>query len=132
MKYLCLIYNDETKLDAMSTSEFDAFCGEHVDYEDELRKDGHLIVAEPLESVQTATTLRVRSDKLSITDGPFTETTEQLGGIFLIDARDLNDAIRIASKIPSARLGSIEVRPVRELPGRLRDGSLEQQQAAPG
>lgn len=129
MKYLCLIYSDEKKLDAMSTDDFDAFCGEHVAYEDELRKDGQLIVAEPLESVQTATTVRVRSDKLSITDGPFTETTEQLGGFFLIDARDLNDAIRIASKIPSARLGSIEVRPIRELPDRVRSSALEQQAA---
>lgn len=129
MKYLCLIYNDETKLDAMSTDEVDAFCGEHVAYEDELREDGQLIVAAPLESVQTATTVRVRSDKLSITDGPFTETTEQLGGIFLIDARDLNDAIRIASKIPSARLGSIEVRPVRALPDRLRRDAVGQQTA---
>ncbi|MGH7573988.1 MAG: YciI family protein [Longimicrobiales bacterium] len=127
MKYLCLIYNDETKLDAMSTADFDAFCGEHIAYEDELRKDGQLIVAEPLESVQTATTVRVRSEKVSITDGPFTETSEQLGGIFLIDARDLNDAIRIASKIPSARLGTIEVRPVRELTEGQRSASLRRE-----
>lgn len=129
MKYLCLIYNDENKLDTMPPNEIDAFRGEHVAYEDELRKDGQLILAEPLESVQTATTVRVRSDKLSITDGPSTETAEQLDGIFLIDARDLNDAIRIASKIPSARLGSIEVRPVRDVPNRPRSSAADQQAA---
>jgi hypothetical protein len=84
-------------------------------YVEALRKSGHLIVTHALQSVQTASTVRVRSGKQSVTDGPFAETKEQLGGFFLIDARDLNEAIQLAAKIPPARVGSIEVRPVREL-----------------
>jgi len=80
-----------------------------------LRKAGILIAAEPLQSVQTATTVRVRNGKVSVTDGPFAETKEQLAGFYLIDARDLNEAIQVGAKIPPARVGSIEVRPVREL-----------------
>jgi len=115
MKYLLLCCNEEKKLNAMSKSEWDALVGETLAYLEELRKSGHYIVSEALESVQTATTVRVRNGKVSITDGPFAETKEQLGGFFLIDARDLNDAIQVASRFPSARLGSIEVRPVMEL-----------------
>jgi hypothetical protein len=115
MKYLCLIFIEEKKYDAMLQSEQDACVKEHLAYDDELRRSGHLIVTEALQSVKTATTVRVRNGKVSVTDGPFAETKEQLGGFYLIEARDLNDAIRIASKIPSARMGSIEVRPVMEL-----------------
>lgn len=81
---------------------------------EELRSNGQLIAAEPLQSVQTAATLRVRGGKVFVTDGPFAETKETLGGFFLINARDLNEAIQVASKWPSARLGSIEVRPIEE------------------
>ena len=115
MKYLCLVHNDEEKLEAMSESEFDAFSDEHVALDEELRKSGHSIVAEALQPVHTATTVRVRNGRLSTTDGPFAETKEQLGGIYLIEAKDLNDAIQVAARIPSARVGSIEVRPVWEL-----------------
>jgi|SRR5688500_12424984 hypothetical protein len=115
MKYLCLVFNDEKKLDAMPKSEYDALVAEHLAYDEVLRKSGHFIVAEALQPVQTATTVRVRNGKLSTTDGPYAETKEQLGGFFLIEARDLNDAIQVASKIPSARIGSIEVRPIMEL-----------------
>ena len=115
MKYLCLVHNDEEKLEAMSESEFDAFSDEHVALDEELRKSGHSIVAEALQPVHTATTVRVRNGRLSTTDGPFAETKEQLGGIYLIEARDLNEAIQVAARIPSARIGSIEVRPVWEL-----------------
>jgi hypothetical protein len=115
MKYLCLIFIEEKKYGAMPQSEQDACVKEHLAYDDELRKSGHLIVTEALQSVKTATTVRVRGGKVSVTDGPFAETKEQLGGFYLIEARDLNDAIRVASKIPSARMGSIEVRPVMEL-----------------
>lgn len=80
-----------------------------------LRESGHLLAAEPLHAVETATTVRVRNGKVSVTDGPFAETKEQLAGFYLIDARDLNEAIQVAAKIPPAREGSIEVRPVREL-----------------
>jgi hypothetical protein len=114
MKYLCLAYEEEGKLNAMSTSEWDALRGETLDYLDELRKNGYIIAAEALQSVRTATTVRVRGGKLSVTDGPFAETKETLGGFFLIAARDLNEAIQIAAKWPSARLGSIEVRPIEE------------------
>ncbi len=115
MKYLCLVYLEEKKLDAMSKTELDALIDERLAYDDVLRKSGHFIVAEPLQSVQAATTVRVRSGKVSITDGPFAETKEQLGGFFLINARDLNEAIQVAAKVPSARLGSVEVRPIWEL-----------------
>jgi hypothetical protein len=108
MKYLCLVYSDEKKLDAISDSE----C---LDFGEALQESGQRIAAEALQPVQTATTVRVRNGKLSITDGPFAETKEQLAGFYLIQARDLNDAINVASKIPPARVGSIEVRPIREL-----------------
>ncbi len=84
-------------------------------YLDVLKKNGHLLAVEQLEPVQTAITVRVRNGKLSVTDGPFAETKEQVGGFFLIEARDLNEAIQVASQFPSARFGSLEVRPVREL-----------------
>ncbi len=115
MKYLCLVYLEEAKRNALPKSELDALVAEHLTYDDTLRKSGHFIVAEALQSVQAATTVRVRNGKVSTTDGPFAETKEQLGGFFLIDARDLDDAIQVASKIPSARVGSIEVRPIWEL-----------------
>ena len=83
-------------------------------YDKELEKSGHYIVAEALQSVQTATTVRVRNGKASITDGPFSETKEVLGGFILIQARDLNEALQVAAKIPLARYGSVEVRPVME------------------
>ena len=108
MKYLCLVYLDEKKLDQVPDSDCMA-CGEA------LKSSGHSIAAEALQSVSTATTVRVRSGKVSVTDGPFAETKEQLAGFYLIDARDLNEAIQLASKIPPARVGSIEVRPTREL-----------------
>jgi len=82
---------------------------------DKIKKNGHHIAAEALQPVETATTVRVRDGKVSVTDGPFAETKEQLAGFYLIDAKDLDEAIRIASEIPPARIGSIEVRPVREL-----------------
>lgn len=115
MKYLCLIYFEEEHLEALPESKIDAITGECLAYEAELQSSGHFIAAEALEPVQTATTVRVRDGKVSMTDGPFAETKEQLGGFFLIDARDLNDAIRVASRLPQAPLGSIEVRPIREL-----------------
>ena len=108
MKYVCLVYMDEATLADVPDSECMAF-GEM------LQESGKRVAAEALESIQTATTVRVRNGNVSITDGPFAETKEQLAGFYLIDARDLNDAIRIASNIPPARVGSIEVRPVRQL-----------------
>ncbi len=114
MKYLCTAYEEESKLNALSQSEWSELRAETLAYLEELKKSGDLIVAEPLQSVRTAATVRVRNGKLSITDGPFAETKETLGGFFLINARDLNEAIQVASKWPSARLGSIEVRPIED------------------
>lgn len=115
MKYVCLCYDEEAALRKMPEAEWNAVVREVHAYNDELRAKGCLITAEALESVRTATTLRVRNGKLSMTDGPFAETKEQLGGFFLIDARDLNEAIQVASRLPGARLGCIEVRPVMDL-----------------
>jgi hypothetical protein len=108
MKYLCLVYLDQQHWSAVPDRECFA-CGEG------LRQSGVLLAAEPLHPIDTATTVRVRHGKVSVTDGPFAETKEQLAGFYLIDARDLNDAIQVAAQIPPAREGSIEVRPVREL-----------------
>ena len=114
MKYLCLAYEEEQKLNALSKAEWDALRAETLAYVEALAKKGYLIAAEPLKSVRTARTVRVRNGKLSITDGPFAETKEILGGFFLINAADLSEALQIASNWPSARLGSIEVRPIEE------------------
>ncbi|MDB6141402.1 MAG: hypothetical protein JWP80_446 [Pseudomonas sp.] len=112
MKYLCLIYSNEQTFHSHPDSPRDDEC---FAYFQSVQASGHMLAAEPLESVQTATTVRVRNGKVSITDGPFAETKEQLAGFYLIDAKDLNDALQIAAKIPAARVGSVEVRPVRTL-----------------
>jgi hypothetical protein len=108
MKYLCLVYLDERRLGELPDEE----C---VAYDVQIRNSGHCVASEALESVQTATTVRVRGGKVSVTDGPFAETKEQLAGFYLLEARDLNEAIQLAAKIPPARVGSIEVRPVRPI-----------------
>jgi hypothetical protein len=112
MKYLCLIYDEEAKLNDMSPADGEAFMGEYFAFTEGIRQSGHYVGGEALHPVATATTVRVRNGSVSTTDGPFAETKEQLGGYYLIEARDLNDAIQVASRIPSARLGSIEIRPV--------------------
>lgn len=114
MKYLCLVYVEEKTLHALPQNERIAISNEAMAYCDELKKNGQLIGASPLHAVETATTVRVRGGKVSTTDGPFAETKEQLGGYLLVDVRDLNDAVRIASKFPAAQFGSIEVRPIKE------------------
>ena len=108
MKYLCLVYLDEKRLGEVP----DADC---VAFDTGLREDGRCLASEALQSVTTATTVRVRSGQVAITDGPFAETKEQLAGFYMVEARDLNEAIQIASRIPPARIGSIEVRPVRPI-----------------
>jgi hypothetical protein len=112
MRYACLIYDDEKKLGGMSKAEADSFMAEYFQFTEDVKQSGQYVAGEALHPVNSATSLRVRSGKLSTTDGPFAETREQLGGFYLIDARDLNEAIQIASRIPSARTGTIEVRPV--------------------
>jgi len=108
MKYLCLVYGEEKEIAAMTDNECMA-------YDQGLRNGGKCLASEALQPVHTATTVRVRDGKVSIRDGPFTETKEYLAGFYLVDAADLNDAIQIASQMPPARVGCIEVRPVREL-----------------
>ncbi len=112
MKYLCLIYQDEAELQKRSTEEMDKLSAEYQALAQVLQKNGHFVAAHGLESTHAATTVRVREGKTLVTDGPFAETKEQLGSVFVIEARDLNDAIQVAAKIPSARFGSIEVRPI--------------------
>ena len=114
MKYLCLIYDEERKLKSMQKSEAEAFMGEYFALTKDLRERGQYVTGEALQPVATATTVRVRDGSVLTTDGPFAETTEQLGGFYLVDARDLNEAIQIAARIPSARLGSVEIRPIVE------------------
>jgi hypothetical protein len=115
MKYLCMVFYDEKKLEALSASESQALDDESLANDNALRKGGHFIAAQALESINAATTVRIRNGKVSVTDGPFAETNEQIGGFILIEAQDLNEAIQLASTIPSIRLGGVEVRPIKEL-----------------
>jgi hypothetical protein len=115
MQYLCLVYMEETAFDGMSEAEQKALTRESLAYDEDLRRRGHFLGANALQPVNAATTVRVRNGKVSTTDGPFAETKEHLGGYILIDARDLNQAIQVAAKIPMARVGSVEVRPILHL-----------------
>lgn len=115
MKYLCLVYGEEAKIATMDDHECLA-------YDQGVRDSGRCIASEALESVATATTVRVRNGKLSVSDGPFAETKEQLAGFYLLEARDLNEAIQLAAKIPPARVGSVEVRPIRPIREQARSG----------
>lgn len=114
MKYLGIAYEEERKLNELSQAEWQALRQETLDYVESLRKTGRLIVTQALQSATTASTVRMRDGRLAITDGPFAETKEQIGGFFLFEARDFQEAVQIAAKWPSARIGSIEVRPVEE------------------
>jgi hypothetical protein len=116
MKYLCLIYDEESTWSSMPQHEMDAVMGEYFAFSDNLVKGGQMIAGEALDPVHTATTVRIRNGKMTTTDGPFAETKEQLGGFYLVEARDLNDAIQIAARIPTARTGCVEVRPVTVFP----------------
>ena len=112
MKYLCLIYDTEATMATMPREESEAFMGAYFAFTEETRARGQLVAGEALHPVATATTVRVRDGRVSATDGPFAETKEQLGGFYLIEARDLNEALQVAARIPSARTGCVEVRPV--------------------
>lgn len=112
MRYLCMAYEQERVLNELTREEWSVLREETLAYVQELREKGVLLAAEPLQSAKYAATVRIRGGALSVTDGPFAETRETLGGYFLVEARDLNEAVRIASGWPSARIGSIEVRPV--------------------
>jgi hypothetical protein len=114
MKYLCLIYSDENSLDSIPPNVLNAALDGCEEFSAALRNKGTLLAAERLKPTSTATTIRLDGERVSITDGPFAETKEQLGGFFLIEARDLDDAISVASKLPPARFGCVEVRPIME------------------
>jgi hypothetical protein len=118
MKYLCLVYGEENAIGRMD----DTHC---LDFDRSIRESGHCISSEALEPVDTATTVRVRNGKVQLVDGPFAETKEQLAGFYLIEARDLDEAIGIAAKIPPAEVGSIEVRPIRPIRTAPRRGSAQ-------
>jgi|ERR1041385_1161501 hypothetical protein len=117
MKYICLGYMEEKKWETMSESERNAFMDECFAYDDELRKNGHFAGGEALDSPRNATTLRYRNGKVSVTDGPYAETKEQLGGIMILEATDLNHAIQLISKHPGVRGGPFEIRPAADLSG---------------
>ena len=115
MKYLCLIYGEESAWTTSTQDQMATMAAEYMAYTDDIKKTGHLLGGEALEPTNSATTIRVRNGKPSTTDGPFAETKEQLGGFYLVEAKDLNDAIQVASRIPGAKYGSVEVRPVRSI-----------------
>jgi hypothetical protein len=112
MRYLCLIYENEKQWESLPPAESEAIMNEYFGFTEDIRKNGKMVAGEALQPTATATTVRVRNGKVSTTDGPFVETKEQLGGFYLIEAKDLNEALQIASRIPSARFGGVEVRPV--------------------
>jgi len=115
MRYLCLIYLDERQLAEMPEAQMGALNARHLEFNDGLLTNGHFIEAEALEPVGATTCVRVRQGKTTVTDGPYMETKEQVAGFYLIEARDLNEAIQICARIPSAPLGTIELRPCRDL-----------------
>jgi hypothetical protein len=115
MKFMFAIYHEENVLDAIPEAEMQALVDSAIEYSEELRRSGHYIASDALQRPQTARTVRVRSGKVSTTAGPFAETKEQLGGFFVIEAKDMDEACAIAARFPPARVGVIEVRPVQEL-----------------
>ena len=114
MKFMCLAYEEEDVLNALSPSEWDALRRETVDYVDALRADGTLVVTHALKSVRLAASVRVRDGRRLVTEGPYAETKELIGGFFVIEVRDRDEALALAARWPSARLGRIEVRPIEE------------------
>ncbi len=121
MQYLCLVYLQPSAFAGLTAAERQALDVASLENDEELRLSGHLIVAQALESVDQAVTVRVRDSGVSTTVGPFAETTEHLGGFVFVEARDLNEAIGIASRLPVARYGSIEVRPALDLAARVQE-----------
>src|SRR5262245_27105724 len=118
MQYLCLIYSDETMWPRMSKEDAESMMAEYMAFTAKVKESGHYLGGNRLQPTHTSTSVRVRNGNLSATDGPFAETKEQLGGYYLIEAKDLNDAIQVASRIPGARVGTIEVRPIAPVPAR--------------
>jgi hypothetical protein len=116
MRYLCLIYDDENARLSWPQSDLEAMRRDYFAFIDDVKAKGQYVGGSALQPTHTATTVRVREGKVSTTDGPFAETREQLGGFFLIEANDLNEALQVAARIPGARWGSVEVRPILETP----------------
>ncbi len=116
MQYLCLIYSDETMWPKMAPTEAESMMAEYMAFTAQVKESGHYLGGNRLQPTPASTSVRIRNGKLSATDGPFAETKEQLGGYYLIEAKDLNDAIQVASRIPGARVGCIEVRPIAPVP----------------
>ena len=114
MKYMLLICDEEKSFERMSTSDYGQLIGEYRAFTEEIRRSGHYVAGSQLQPTSTATTVRVRDGKRLVTDGPFAETREQLGGYYLVEAKDLDEAIALAARVPSARNGTIEVRPLAE------------------
>lgn len=121
MKYICLGYIEPNKFETMSENERNAMMDECFTYDDELRKHGHFAGGEALQGPQTAATLRWKNGEVSITDGPYAETKEQLGGILILEARDLNHAIQLMSKHPGVKAGPFEIRPAADLTEMIRE-----------
>jgi hypothetical protein len=115
MKYACLVYLDEFEIGKLTQTEWDVLNGECMAFGEQIAASGHRLGGEALEPTHTATTVRVRNGKITTTDGPFAETKEQLAGFYAIEAKNLDEAIAVAARIPPARYGTIEVRPMREL-----------------
>lgn len=115
MRYLCLIHLNEQELDALPPRAASDLNARHLDLNDELRRSGNFISAEALEPARTTKCVRLRAGKLSVTDGPYTESKEMVAGFYLLEARDLDEAIQLAARLPSASLGTVEVRPARQL-----------------
>ncbi|HSJ25679.1 MAG TPA: YciI family protein [Longimicrobiales bacterium] len=114
MKFMCLAYEEEERLDALTLAQWHELRQETLDYVAALQSSGRLLSALPLQSARTASTVRIREGQRAVVDGPFAETKEQIGGFFLIEAADMQEAVDIAAQWPSARIGTIEVRPVEE------------------
>jgi hypothetical protein len=115
MKYLCIVFCEESKLEALTPTELQALDDESLAYDQVLREKDHLLAAQALQSVRSAATVRIKNGKPLVTDGPFAETREQIGGFLLIEAKDMDEAIKIAWKVPVLRIAAIEVRPIKEL-----------------
>lgn len=131
MKYICLGYLEEKKWETMPESERNAFVDECVAYDEELKKNGHFAGGEALQSAQNAITLRWRNGKVTVTDGPFAETKEQLGGLLVLEARDLNHAIQLMSKHPGVKAGPFEIRPVEDLTAMVAESERRRSAATP-
>lgn len=129
MKYVCLGYIDLARFDALPEHERHALMDQCFAYDDELRRNGHFVGGEALQAARNAATLRFRDGAVTVTDGPFAETKEQLGGILFLEARDLNEAIQLMSRHPGVRVGPFEIRPAEDLGGMMRESEARRAKA---